>query len=48
MDRSVQPAGIAKIVKAAFALRNRNGGFLVVGFDDKTLLPDAANAPTDI
>ncbi|MCP3468704.1 ATP-binding protein [Bradyrhizobium sp. CCGUVB1N3] len=43
-----QPAGIAKIVKAAFALRNRNGGFLVIGFDDKTLQPDAANAPPDI
>ncbi len=41
-------AGIAKIVKATFALRNRNGGFLVVGFDDKTLEPDMANAPPDV
>ena len=30
-----QPSGVAKIVKAAFALRNRNGGFLVIGIDDK-------------
>ena len=30
-----QPAGIEKIVKGALALRNRNGGFFVVGFDDK-------------
>ena len=31
--------GIAKIVKAAFALRNQNGGFIVIGVDDKTLKP---------
>jgi Schlafen, AlbA_2 len=43
-----EPAGIAKIVKAAFALRNRNGGFLVVGFDDKTLEPDIANEPAEV
>jgi hypothetical protein len=39
-----QPAGQAKIVKAALALRNRNGGFLVVGFDDRTATP-AQGAP---
>ena len=42
------PEGIAKIVKAAFALRNRNGGFLLVGFDDAQLLPDVANRPADV
>jgi hypothetical protein len=42
------PAGAAKIVKAAFALRNRNGGFLVVGFEDTTLQADLANEPADI
>lgn len=36
--------GIAKVVKAAFALRNQNGGFLVVGVDDKTLKPVPAPA----
>jgi hypothetical protein len=27
---------------------NRNGGFLIIGFDDKTLQPDPANAPKDV
>ena len=31
---------IAKLVKGLFALKNRNGGTFVVGFDDKTLQPD--------
>ena len=32
--------GIAKLVKSVFALRNRDGGFLVIGFNDKTGKPD--------
>jgi hypothetical protein len=32
--------GAAKIVKGLVALRNRNGGHLVVGFNDKTFHPD--------
>jgi hypothetical protein len=32
--------GIAKIVKAIFAIRNRNGGFLLFGFDNATMSPD--------
>lgn len=28
--------GIAKLVKAIFAIRNRNGGFLLIGFDNAT------------
>jgi predicted HTH transcriptional regulator len=40
--------GVAKIVKAALALRNRNGGYLVIGFDDKTLQPDTAVRPADV
>jgi schlafen family protein len=43
-----EPAGSAKIVKAAFALRNRNGGYLVIGFDDNTLQPDAPNQLEDV
>lgn len=39
------PEGQAKIIKGCLALRNRNGGFFIIGFDDKTLLPDAGNAP---
>lgn len=34
---------IAKLVKAIFAIRNRNGGFIVIGFDDTTQLPDKFN-----
>jgi Putative DNA-binding domain len=34
--------GVAKIVKTILALRNQNGGYLVVGIDDKTLKPIAA------
>lgn len=42
------PAGMAKIVRAALALRNRNGGYLVIGFDDETLQPDIVNRPADV
>lgn len=40
--------GIAKIAKATIAIYNRNGGFLLVGFDDKTLQPDILNIPANI
>jgi hypothetical protein len=40
--------GQAKIVRAVLALRNRNGGHLVIGFDDKTLAPDDGNPPSDV
>ncbi|APX84412.1 hypothetical protein BV511_06565 [Methylorubrum extorquens] len=40
--------GLAKLVRAAIALRNRNGGYFIVGFDDKTLLPDTSTRPTDV
>jgi hypothetical protein len=43
-----EPDGIAKIIKATFALRNRNGGFFIIGFDDKTLIPDESNRPNDL
>lgn len=36
-----KPDGIAKLIRSAFALHNRNGGFLVIGFDDKTGKQDA-------
>lgn len=41
------PEGSAKIAKAAMSLRNRNGGYLVIGLDDKTLLPDDKGRPDD-
>jgi hypothetical protein len=40
------PQHQAKIVKGCLALRNRNGGSLVIGFDDETLQPDRAGAPS--
>ena len=43
-----QPEGKAKIVKAALALRNYGGGYLVIGFDDNTHEPDQDNAPQDV
>ena len=42
------PEGIAKIVRAVLALRNHDGGYLVVGFDNDTLLPDKNNVPADV
>ena len=43
-----EPEGEAKIARAALAIHNRNGGFLIIGFDDKTLQPDAGNEPEDV
>lgn len=43
-----EPAGIAKIVRVVLALRNHNGGYLVLGFDDETLKQDQQNAPSDV
>ena len=43
-----EPEGAAKIARAALAIRNRNGGFLIIGFDDETLQPDAGNEPGDV
>jgi predicted HTH transcriptional regulator len=37
--------GIAKIAKGLLALRNQDGGFLVIGFNDKTLQPDLQGPP---
>jgi hypothetical protein len=42
------PQGKAKIVRAALALRNRNNGELVIGFNDMTLLPETTGVPADI
>jgi hypothetical protein len=43
-----QPEGIAMIVRGALALRNHGGGYLVIGFDNKTLEPDKNNVPSDV
>lgn len=38
----------AKVARALIALRNNNGGVLVLGFDDKTLKPAATGRPKDL
>jgi len=43
-----QDESIAKITKAVIALYNRNGGYLIIGFDNATLLPDLQGAPDDV
>lgn len=43
-----QPTGIAKIAIACMALRNRDGGYLVIGFDDETLEPVEDGKPQDV
>jgi len=43
-----QPEGMATIVRAALALRNHGGGYIVIGFDNETLEPDEDHAPPDV
>jgi len=42
------PEGAAKIAKATLALRNRNGGYLIIGLDDATLLPVTEGRPPNL
>ena len=42
------PDGKVKIIKAIIAIRNFGGGYLVIGFDNKTMQPDKNNIPTDV
>ena len=42
-----QPEGQSKIVRAVLALRNRGGGELIIGFNNKTMEPEP-NAPADV
>ena len=42
-----EPEGMAKIVKAVQAIRNRNGGFVLIGFDNRTLAP-APDRPAQV
>jgi hypothetical protein len=43
-----QETDAAKIVKALFGLRNRNGGVLIFGFDNAKLQPNDTNRPIDL
>jgi hypothetical protein len=42
------PADAAKIARACIALRNSNGGKLILGFDNKTLQKSVLGIPSDI
>jgi Putative DNA-binding domain len=42
------PEGEQKIARAALALRNQNGGYLVIGFNDKTGSPDPVSAGVNV
>jgi len=42
------PEGQIKIIRAVLALRNHGGGYLVIGFDNKTLLADKDHVPDDV
>lgn len=38
----------AKIAKELIALENHGGGYLIIGFDDKSMLPDEENRPAHL
>jgi hypothetical protein len=40
--------GAAKLIKSIFAIRNRNGGFLVMGFNNETKSADAYSFEDDV
>ncbi len=40
--------GVGKIVKGVFAIRNRNGGYLIIGFNNSTLAPDPSPFGEDV
>ncbi|MBR8186574.1 transcriptional regulator [Burkholderia ambifaria] len=40
--------GKMKLVRGMLALRNANGGYFLIGFDDKSLAPDLARVPPDV
>jgi len=42
------PEGEQKIARPALALRNQNGGYLVIGFNDKTCKPDPVPAGVNV
>ncbi|MGF1472941.1 MAG: helix-turn-helix domain-containing protein [Rubrobacteraceae bacterium] len=41
-------AGKEKLLKACLALRNHNGGYLLIGFDNATGAPNISGAPQDV
>lgn len=50
LKRWIDPSnddGVVKLAKACIAMRNNNGGFIVIGFDNETLQPDQSR-PADV
>jgi hypothetical protein len=43
-----EPEGIAKIVRACLAMRNQNGGFLIIGLNDQTLQVETVGRPLNV
>lgn len=43
-----EPSGIAKIAIACMALRNRNGGYLVIGLDNESMEPVDDGKPHNV
>ena len=42
------PEGVAKIVKAAIAMRNHGGGYILIGFHNDTGEPTIDSIPTNV
>ena len=40
--------GIAKIVRACLAMRNQNGGFLIIGLSDRTLQVETTGKSSNV
>ncbi|EUC18838.1 AlbA family DNA-binding domain-containing protein [Paraburkholderia hospita] len=40
--------GQVKLVRTLLALRNHDGGYFVIGIDDKTLTPDTSDVPANV
>jgi len=43
-----EPTGIITLVKAAIAMRNNNGGFILIGFDNDTCQPIHEDVPENV
>lgn len=43
-----EPKGQAKLIKSLLALRNFDGGYLIIGIDDKTGEVDSTNEPSNV
>ena len=43
-----KPDGITKIVKASLGIRNHGGGYIIIGFDNKTLSHVTENIPINV